>query len=231
MHLARQDGGVAPERLTPARRRQMTRHALVEAAADAFARKGFYGASLEEIAEAAGFTRGAIYSNFGSKEELLYAVLELSMDRQIEAVSEAMEERNRGAIGDAVAASRAWSSAAPTGFNWAALSLELRVTALRNPEVRKRLVEIEQQNRDKVARLIEEESERRGARLRLSPRDFADISNAALDGLNQMAAIHQEEADHYLSLVEKLFVLLAETVVEADNEDEHGDGAPGLQSG
>lgn len=234
MHLAGHDGGMPAERLTPERRRQMTRQALVEAAAEAFARKGFYGASLEEIAEAAGFTRGAIYSNFGSKEELLFAVLEFSIDRQLDAVSEAMEgrhsdtpeERRRDDIADAIVASRAWSNAAPMGWNWAALALELRLSALRNPTVRKRLAEVQRENRDKVARLIQQETERRGVRLRLSPEDFADITGAALDGLGQLGAIDEEDAERYHSLAEKLFVLMAEVVVEPEREPSGVDEGP-----
>ena len=65
---------MAVQPLTPERRRELTKTALVEAAADVFAKRGFEGASLEEIAEAAGFSRGAIYSNFGSKEDLMLAV-------------------------------------------------------------------------------------------------------------------------------------------------------------
>jgi len=206
------------EKLTPERRRELTRQTLVEAAADVFARKGFYGASLEEIAEAAGFTRGAIYSNFGSKEELLYAVLEYSIDRQLQAVTGAMEEEGGGAIADAVAASAAWRTAAPLGDHWPALSLELRLSALRNPEVRKRLAQVERDSGEKVARLIEQETARRGIHLRLSPRDLADISRAALDGLGQLAALDEEDAPRYQALSEKLFVLLAEVMTEPDNE-------------
>src|ERR687891_576628 len=79
------------ERLTPERRREMTRDALVEAAADVFARRGFHAASLNEIAESAGFTRGAIYSNFGGKEDLLIAVLDLFTRRQLQEFAEAMD--------------------------------------------------------------------------------------------------------------------------------------------
>ena len=67
--------------------------------ADVFAQKGFYGASLEEIAEAAGFTRGAIYSNFGSKDELLLAVIDHFIDVQIEALS-GLIQREPGADQD-----------------------------------------------------------------------------------------------------------------------------------
>src|SRR2546423_14603730 len=78
-----EDEDVPVNKLTPERRRELTRTTLVEAASEVFADKGFYGASLEEIAEVAGFTRGAIYSNFGNKEELLYAVIDHFVDSQL----------------------------------------------------------------------------------------------------------------------------------------------------
>ena len=67
------------EKLTPARRRELTRAALLDAAASVFAQRGFEGASLDEIAEAAGFTRGAIYKNFDGKEDLFFAVFDLNL--------------------------------------------------------------------------------------------------------------------------------------------------------
>src|SRR5947208_15460571 len=105
---------VAIEKLTPERRRQMTREALVAAAAEVFAKKGFYGASLEEIAEAAGFTRGAIYSNFGSKDELLLAVLDHYLDLDIRAMSGAIHGPERGdPLTGAMAAAAASGSVKP----------------------------------------------------------------------------------------------------------------------
>lgn len=52
-------------------RREATRDRLLEAAQDAFSDKGFHGASVEDICERAGFTRGAFYSNFTSKDDLV----------------------------------------------------------------------------------------------------------------------------------------------------------------
>ena len=57
------------ERWTKERRIEHTRQILLDAAEEVFARKGLTGAALEEIADAAGFTRGAIYSQFGAKEK------------------------------------------------------------------------------------------------------------------------------------------------------------------
>lgn len=71
-------------------RRAATRERLIDAALGVFAEKGVGGASVEEICESAGFTRGAFYSNFTGKEALSIACLE----RQVEV--------NMAALGDAL---------------------------------------------------------------------------------------------------------------------------------
>lgn len=63
-------------RLTRAERREQTRRALLDAAARVFVDRGFAGSSVEAIAAEAGYTRGAFYSNFASKEELFVALLQ-----------------------------------------------------------------------------------------------------------------------------------------------------------
>ena len=83
---------MAAEKWTPERRRQLTREALVASARDVFAKRGFHAASLEEIAEAAGFTRGAVYSNFENKEELFFAVLDRHVELQAAAFDALFED-------------------------------------------------------------------------------------------------------------------------------------------
>jgi AcrR family transcriptional regulator len=61
---------------TESARRQKTRARLLEAAFEIFAEKGVHASSVEMITEAAGFTRGAFYSNFSTKEELFFALME-----------------------------------------------------------------------------------------------------------------------------------------------------------
>src|SRR5262249_23184157 len=72
--LVRENDGMPVEKWTPERRKQRTREALLDAAAMVFAKRGFQGASLDEIAETAGYTRGAIYKHFADKEQLLHEV-------------------------------------------------------------------------------------------------------------------------------------------------------------
>jgi len=68
-----------PRRTTgPSReeKKAQTRAKLLDAAAVVFARKGFNGASLDDVAEEAGLTKGAVYSNFAGKSDLIQALIE-----------------------------------------------------------------------------------------------------------------------------------------------------------
>src|SRR5213592_3351898 len=65
-----------PVRLTRAQQREQTREALLDAAARVFVERGFLGSSVEAISTEAGFSRGAFYSNFASKEELFAELLQ-----------------------------------------------------------------------------------------------------------------------------------------------------------
>ena len=71
------DSRAATTRLTRAERQARTRAALIEAAGRVFIERGFAGSSVEAIAAEAGFTRGAFYSNFRSKEELFAELLQV----------------------------------------------------------------------------------------------------------------------------------------------------------
>ena len=206
---------VAIERLTPARRRQLTRDALVAAAAEVFTAKGFHAASLDEIAEAAGFTRGAIYSNFGSKEELLFAVYDRLDDLTLAGMADAIDDKGGGdPLRDAVAAAQVWARLLGRSRDLIALSLELRLYALRNPEARERLATLERQASDKLAAFIEDMFARQDLRLQMPARDLADLGRAAVNGLEEAAAVDEENAAHYRELINTLFLVLARAAAE-----------------
>ena len=78
------DGAARPRRrLTQAEAKERTRAKLLAAAARVFARKGFAGATLEEIAEEAGYSTGAVYYNFSGKDELILELVRTGWSRQI----------------------------------------------------------------------------------------------------------------------------------------------------
>ncbi len=76
----------------PARSRENTRARLVAAAAEVFAESGLDGASVESICERAGFTRGAFYSNFATKEELFFALVQWMSEQRMARVSARIRE-------------------------------------------------------------------------------------------------------------------------------------------
>lgn len=77
---------------TESARRQKTRARLLDAAFEIFAEKGVHASSVEMITEAAGFTRGAFYSNFSTKEELFFALMERENGLRIGQLQEGVAE-------------------------------------------------------------------------------------------------------------------------------------------
>ena len=73
-------------------RRALTRDRLLAAASSVFAERGIIGASVEEVCEAAGFTRGAFYSNFADKDELVLVLIQQSIAGQYAAAEHAIAE-------------------------------------------------------------------------------------------------------------------------------------------
>ena len=76
--------------VTRAERQRKTREELLDAATRLFAARGFGGASIDEIAAAAGYTSGAIYANFAGKEDLFLRAFEVQIERHIGEVTEAV---------------------------------------------------------------------------------------------------------------------------------------------
>src|SRR4051812_50109383 len=97
-------GGATPP--TPARavrpRKDEVRERVLQAAGEVFAERGFAAASLDQVAAAAGFTKGAVYSNFRSKDDLFLALMEDEGARRIDTVEAAL--RATGDLPGALAA-------------------------------------------------------------------------------------------------------------------------------
>jgi AcrR family transcriptional regulator len=139
-------------RLTREQSRAVTRERLLSAAADVFAAKGFAASSLEEIADAAGYSRGAVYSNFAGKDELFLAVMErrrearyrevgdvLRGNPQPDAFFTALQERDRNRT---------------DVRRWFLLTTEFFLYAMRNPDILPALAAHEQRLRQEVAEAV-----------------------------------------------------------------------------
>src|ERR1700744_948595 len=80
-------------RLTREQSKANTRERLLAAARSAFASSGFNGASVEEIASRAGFSTGALYSNFDGKEDLFLVLMEREIDEHSREIARAVAQR------------------------------------------------------------------------------------------------------------------------------------------
>jgi AcrR family transcriptional regulator len=143
------------QRLTRAERQQQTRAELLAAAHRVFLRDGFHGASLTQIAEEAGYTFGAVYSNFQNKDDLFLAVMDaesqrripLHVDMLLDAPS--VEEGLR-------ASAREYAQYAQQHPNWTAVYVEFWTHAARRPELRRQVAERHERLLDAVTELLEE---------------------------------------------------------------------------
>ncbi|HEX8488136.1 MAG TPA: helix-turn-helix domain-containing protein [Propionibacteriaceae bacterium] len=126
----------------PSARRAQTRARLMDAAVTVFAERGIIGASVEEICERAGFTRGAFYSNFSGKDELVVALLRHEMETQYSAAEHAIglmkvaAQQERSAEDLISATLTEFEAAGRAGRDWVLTQQELLLHAARVPQVR-----------------------------------------------------------------------------------------------
>jgi AcrR family transcriptional regulator len=123
-------------------RRERTRERLLDAAYGQFAAHGIHGTSIEAVCEAAGFTRGAFYSNFESKEELFLALTDRECRLRIDSIEDAVEVLPVDLVRDGALSSEAVTSILTAVMvdpgderRWHLMSTEFELLALRDPEV------------------------------------------------------------------------------------------------
>lgn len=183
----------------PSRRREATRQRLLDAAAQVFAEVGLDAASVEAVCEAAGFTRGAFYSNFASKEELFLELCARRASAQIAAVRAVVEEfepaeRSDRAVLDTVALVRRVLEVSAADRLAVLLMSEVRIHALRNPSVaaayRRQGIEMT----GEVAQILRDLTRAKGIALRVSELRAAELfvkvwaaaaEEAVMDGLDE----------------------------------------------
>ncbi len=123
-----------PERLTREEKKARTRAQLIDAAATVFARRGFVAASLDEVAEEAGLTKGAVYSNFDSKEDLFQAVLDERFDEPMQQGAEVIDRASGTTEEHAMAGARMFIDAVEQERELFLLALEFHIYVARHPE-------------------------------------------------------------------------------------------------
>jgi AcrR family transcriptional regulator len=131
---------VSAARLRPSRqaeRTEVTRRKLLAAAKQIFAKNGFEAARLEDISSSAGYTRGAFYANFKSKEDIFFALFEEWVRERIDSATAALS-RYKDPL-EKLAALRKHYAQLAQDRRLVLISLEFKLFALRHPEAHARL--------------------------------------------------------------------------------------------
>ena len=164
------------------RRRENTRAKLVRASLDVFVEKGIDGATVDDLVKAAGFTRGAFYSSFSSKEEVFSALFDEVTDELLafanSSVAAAVDGADEAAIlssNDAGVMIAVFEGIRPFGRQWYLLYSDAIARSLRNEELRAELAVQRERMRDRIGALLTARLEVTGERALLPAEDLAQL--------------------------------------------------------
>ena len=175
-------------RLTRSQRQEQTRAQLLDAALRVFLRRGFHGASLDEIAEEAGYTTGAVYSNFKGKDDLFLAVLDAEAHRRFPLHSVLMLDAS--SIEEGLRASaREMAQYAREHPGWTGVYVEFWTHASRRPELRAKVAEQHERLLGTVSGLVAEWASRWGVEFTLPDREVVRGVYAISRGLGLEALL------------------------------------------
>lgn len=196
-----------PKRSRQKERQEETRSELIAAARRGFARGGFHGASVEQIAAEAGYTTGAIYWHFSDKEDLYLAVYEsfaAGLATDIHDVfahgSGALSERAREAA-------RRWMARVDSDPEFLILAHEFLVHAWRQPKLRAAFADRIASIRLALTHVIAEEAKAEGRQLSFSAEDLGTVMRAlgSALGLARLADPGAVRDDLFADVAARLF--------------------------
>jgi AcrR family transcriptional regulator len=189
------------ERWTPERRLERTRLLLLDAAQQIFAEKGFMAASLDDIARAAGYTKGAIYKHFATKEDLFLAVNDRYWRRYFDNFTEVMSTASHIGAHEVDEIAARWRRLSrDRGPEHAALGIEFTLYLLRNPEVRDRVAAKRSEVVEALGKYVVAGIDRLGATLVIPPLTFAQVLIATTDSVELVSQL--DDVDLYRPILE-----------------------------
>jgi AcrR family transcriptional regulator len=183
------DEEAAGKRLTRAESKARTRERLLDAAARTFARKGYAGASVEEIAESAGYSIGALYSNFGGKQELFLELMAGRASRRRRAMVAEILQADDDPVEALAELLQRTGSPDP---DLMALRAEFWLYAVRNPEAMGALTAQRREQIDALVEVVSAAMSRLGIPEGVSATAVATVSLAMFQGLMRQRRIDPE---------------------------------------
>jgi AcrR family transcriptional regulator len=208
--MAQADSGdaratVAPARMTREQSKAHTRERLLDAARSVFASSGFHGASVEEIASTAGYSTGALYSNFDGKEDLFLVLMEREIEEHAREIAEAVAKRDSVA-GRATGGAQVWMTMIEREPELLLLFMEFWAYGVREPDVRPKVAARFAQVRQLLTRLIADSAREFDLELQIPAEQLAVVIDALADGIARQkladpAAVPDDLMGRVLSLL------------------------------
>lgn len=184
------------KRLTRVERRERTREDLIGAAERLFTARGFHATTVDEIALEAGYTKGAVYSNFASKEDLFFAVYERRAERAKAEAEKVIREVGEPAAGlQRLAGDLARRRGSSEDDGWLAVFFEFWAHVVRHPSLKARFVEIHEGFQEPFVAAFEKFAEDRGIELPVGAKQLAVAGNAMQIGLALEQLVRPEVVD------------------------------------
>jgi AcrR family transcriptional regulator len=172
---------MATTRISRSERKARTREELLVAARSVFLRRGFHGATLEEIADEAGYTKGAVYSNFAGKDDLYLALLDAHYDGRVKAYAEMMLDETT--FEDAVSAvGRFMAESDARDPDWLPTLAEFVAHAARDESLRRAYVRTRERFLVAIADVIRALCDRHDLTLLVPPLEAARASSMLARG-------------------------------------------------
>ena len=171
-----------PARMTREQSKANTRERLLAAARSAFASSGFHGASVDEIASRAGFSTGALYSNFDGKEDLFLVLMEREIEEHAREIAAAVNVRDSVAE-RATGGAQQWMMMIDREPELLLLFMEFWAYGVRDARVRPKVAARFAQVRRLLTQLIEEGAREFELELALPAEQLAVAVDALADGI------------------------------------------------
>jgi AcrR family transcriptional regulator len=167
-------------RMTRAERADRNRRRVLAAAREVFLARGYHAATVEQIADAAGFSTGVVYSQFDGKADLFLALLEARIEERIHDQATFVERlEDADVVGQLIEHARRVTQAEP---EWGLLVLEFRVHAARHPDLNARYAEAHARTVAGLAKTLAAAYERSRSAPGLAPEDLAEVIIAVASG-------------------------------------------------
>jgi AcrR family transcriptional regulator len=169
-------------RMTREQSKANTRERLLSAARTVFARGGFHGASVEEIASEAGFSTGALYSNFGGKEDLFLALMDREIEGHAREIAQAVGARSSVAE-RATGGARQWMTMIEREPELLLLFMEFWAYGVRDARMRPKVAARFAQMRELLTKLIADGTREFELELEIPAEQLAVAIDALADGI------------------------------------------------